>query len=355
MTVAEKIKIYRKKEGLTQEQIANCLGVSTPAVNKWERGNTYPDVTLLPALARLLKIDMNELFSFHDELTEVEIGQFNNELSQIALAGKLEDAFEMAQEKIRQYPHCDLLIYTAAAILEGAVVLKSIDDSEKNRYYNETILNWYEKAAKSENDKVRNMSISMLVSKYVKMERYDEAEMWIEKIPGNQLDVTVIKTTLLEHKEGVEAAEYFLETKLIQAATNIQSYLFKLIGYAGKSENYEKAEEIASVAERMVANFCLWDYGKAVPHIIASLNKKDEIESIHWIKEGLREAEKQWRLKESALYYRYAEKLPSDSMLDVGKSYIPALIHEMKTGEEYDFLRDNIEFQEVLKKYEDIK
>jgi Helix-turn-helix. len=56
--------------------------MSTPAVNKWEKGNTYPDISLLPALARLLKIDMNELFSFREELTEKEIGQFVNELSE---------------------------------------------------------------------------------------------------------------------------------------------------------------------------------------------------------------------------------------------------------------------------------
>ena len=64
MRIGEQIKNYRKTEGLTQEQVANYLGVSTPAVNKWEKGNTYPDISLLPALARLLKIDMNELFSF---------------------------------------------------------------------------------------------------------------------------------------------------------------------------------------------------------------------------------------------------------------------------------------------------
>ena len=70
MRIGEQIKNYRKTAGLTQEQEANYLGVSTPAVNKWEKGNTYPDISLLPALARLLKIDMNELFSFHEELTE---------------------------------------------------------------------------------------------------------------------------------------------------------------------------------------------------------------------------------------------------------------------------------------------
>ena len=98
MRIGEQIKNYRKTEGLTQEQVANYLGVSTPAVNKWEKGNTYPDISLLPALARLLKIDMNELFSFREELTEKEIGQFVNELSEVSL-DSFTEAFEMASRK----------------------------------------------------------------------------------------------------------------------------------------------------------------------------------------------------------------------------------------------------------------
>lgn len=38
MKLNEQIREYRKKAGLTQEQVANYLGVSTPAVNKWESG-----------------------------------------------------------------------------------------------------------------------------------------------------------------------------------------------------------------------------------------------------------------------------------------------------------------------------
>ena len=38
MRICEQIKNYRKTAGLTQEQVANYLGVSTPAVNKWEKG-----------------------------------------------------------------------------------------------------------------------------------------------------------------------------------------------------------------------------------------------------------------------------------------------------------------------------
>lgn len=59
MKINQIIREKRKELSLTQEQIAELLGVSTPAVNKWEKGSTYPDITLLPALARLLKIDLN--------------------------------------------------------------------------------------------------------------------------------------------------------------------------------------------------------------------------------------------------------------------------------------------------------
>ncbi len=43
--------------------MANRLGVTAPAVNKWERGNALPDVALLAPIARLLKITTDELLS----------------------------------------------------------------------------------------------------------------------------------------------------------------------------------------------------------------------------------------------------------------------------------------------------
>lgn len=61
MKINEIIKKKRITLGMTQEQVADYLGVSTPAVNKWEKGGCYTDITLLPALARLLKVDLNRL------------------------------------------------------------------------------------------------------------------------------------------------------------------------------------------------------------------------------------------------------------------------------------------------------
>lgn len=61
MKINDIIKKKRITLGMTQEQVADYLGVSTPAVNKWEKGGCYPDITLLPTLARLLKVDLNRL------------------------------------------------------------------------------------------------------------------------------------------------------------------------------------------------------------------------------------------------------------------------------------------------------
>lgn len=76
MAIGDIIRKYRKNKGMTQEETAACLGVTTPAVNKWEKGNTLPDITLLVPIARLLGITTDELLSFKIELADEEINQY---------------------------------------------------------------------------------------------------------------------------------------------------------------------------------------------------------------------------------------------------------------------------------------
>ena len=51
----------RKECNLTQEQVAEKLGVSNKTVSRWENGNGFPDVSLLQPLCELLNISVNEL------------------------------------------------------------------------------------------------------------------------------------------------------------------------------------------------------------------------------------------------------------------------------------------------------
>ena len=292
MRIGEQIKNYRKTAGLTQEQVANYLGVSTPAVNKWEKGNTYPDISLLPALARLLKIDMNELFSFREELTEKEIGQFVNELSEVSL-DSFTEAFEMASRKIQEYPHCDLLIYTIATVLNGSLTLSDLNDEERMEY-NTAIIEWLERTADSQDERVRNSSVFILATKYVQMEKYEEANVLLKKIPDTVIDATIMKTSVLAHQEGTDTAALFLEGKLLQA-------------------DVEKCVQL--------------------------------------IKQLLSESQNPWNMTQSPLYYRYEDTAQGKAFSGVGKNFVRELYSEIENKKEYEFLRGNKELEAIFEEH----
>ena len=63
MTLGKRIAMLRRQKGLKQEDLANTLGVSSQAVSKWENDQTCPDISLLPKLAELLGVTVDELLS----------------------------------------------------------------------------------------------------------------------------------------------------------------------------------------------------------------------------------------------------------------------------------------------------
>ncbi len=61
LSIGENIRNYRKKNDLTQEALADRLGVTYQSVSRWEKGATYPDLELLPAISEILGISVDEL------------------------------------------------------------------------------------------------------------------------------------------------------------------------------------------------------------------------------------------------------------------------------------------------------
>ena len=62
-TIGSRIAQMRKEKGMTQESLAQSLGLSPQAVSKWENDLACPDITLLPQLSRLLGVSADELLS----------------------------------------------------------------------------------------------------------------------------------------------------------------------------------------------------------------------------------------------------------------------------------------------------
>ncbi len=62
--IGRKIKELRARDKTKQEKLAEALGVTPQAVSRWEQGNGYPDVEMLPAIANYFSVSIDELFGY---------------------------------------------------------------------------------------------------------------------------------------------------------------------------------------------------------------------------------------------------------------------------------------------------
>jgi len=76
MTIGESIKKYRKEMGLTQQQLADCLGVSLELVSKWECGDRRPDYATVTNLSEIFKIPATTLVNYENEILRVFVNLF---------------------------------------------------------------------------------------------------------------------------------------------------------------------------------------------------------------------------------------------------------------------------------------
>ncbi|MBQ2278772.1 MAG: helix-turn-helix transcriptional regulator, partial [Clostridia bacterium] len=67
LSLGDNIRTFRRAMDMTQEQLAELLGVSFQSVSRWENGTTYPDMELLPALARIFSVTVDALLGMSDE------------------------------------------------------------------------------------------------------------------------------------------------------------------------------------------------------------------------------------------------------------------------------------------------
>lgn len=122
--IGSTIQKKRKELGMTQSQLATLLGVTAPAVNRWEKDLSFPDAALLAPLARCLKSDLNELFSFYDFLSDKERQLIIDKVRKSVLLDNRDDALVYIDDVIRANLSDGKLCLEIANALLGAHVLK---------------------------------------------------------------------------------------------------------------------------------------------------------------------------------------------------------------------------------------
>ena len=114
-------KELRKMQELTQEQIAEMLGVTSQAISKWECGTSYPDIGLLPVIANMFKVSTDYLLGVDITKQEKDIQEIIGKAKELDSVDKSADAVVLLRNALIQYPsNCDIM-YWLAWSLRGTI------------------------------------------------------------------------------------------------------------------------------------------------------------------------------------------------------------------------------------------
>ncbi len=106
MTVyfGENLKKLRKSKKLTQESLADFLGMSFQAISKWERGETYPDITMLPVIASFFGVTVDSLLGTDLIAKEAKIKEYGETYSRLWNERKIAEARDLLKEATVEFP-----------------------------------------------------------------------------------------------------------------------------------------------------------------------------------------------------------------------------------------------------------
>ncbi len=99
----ENIKKLRKQKELTQEVLADFLGVSFQAISKWERGETYPDITMLPVISSFFNVTIDDLFGMDKSQKEQKINEYLKLYDEMKLKD-LSLTFNEFKKAVKEFP-----------------------------------------------------------------------------------------------------------------------------------------------------------------------------------------------------------------------------------------------------------
>lgn len=104
--IGTKIADKRKHKNITQEELATFLGVSKPAVSKWESGQCYPDITLLPSLAAYFDISIDELIGYEPQMLREDIKKLYAKLTNDFSRKPFDEVFAECEKYAKKYYSC---------------------------------------------------------------------------------------------------------------------------------------------------------------------------------------------------------------------------------------------------------
>ena len=233
--LGEKIRILRKSKNISQEILANYLGVSFQAVSKWEKGETLPDVTLIPAIACFFDVSTDELFDFNRLETEQKVLKLCGEIADWR-NDRPADAEVAYRDLLKQYPGNDIVMANLLYVLQEL------------KKHEETISMCKTVMESTKYDDIRFDAARIMAVTYKEMGEYTLCKQAIDLIPEFFFTHREEKALLLEGEDMFRPAWQ-------QKCESIERYVemtLRLADYYEEAGDVEKAKHQLSLAKATI-------------------------------------------------------------------------------------------------------
>lgn len=231
---------------MTQRELANLLGISEPAVCKWETDSSMPDIMLLAPLARALHTDLNTLLSYEETLSAEKVKEFADTAEEIGRTEGTDAAMRYWKERLREYPNSELLTMACAKWLTKLQV-QGVATGEQTQILEGLLLT----LCKSEEAEMKCEAKRYLASFYITGQRFEEAEKVLSTLPDFDFSAIHLKALLLYVKKDYEVARKECEQFLFECVQNALICLSRLAGIAEETKDSEKERMYAEMMCRL--------------------------------------------------------------------------------------------------------
>ena len=342
MKIAEVIKKYRKEAGMTQEEMACRLGVTTPAVNKWENGVSNPDIELLAPIARLLHISLDTLMSYKEELTTSEINDIIRKMDKMFDSEEFEKVYEWASEKIKEYPNCNMLIWQVAVMLDARRLTDEVTDLAK---YDEQINAWYEIALNDEDEEIKRHAADSLFGFYLRKKDYAKAEKYLQYFSDNDPVKRINQGRLYKEQGDKENAYTTLESVLFAEYQTLNVIFSMMTAMAIEAGDSPKARCLAEKMGNLAGIFEMGRYREYASMLDVVCAEKNVEETFCVAEQLLNSAESLYDFQKSTLFQHMKFNQPESEMADSLKEKLLLLFDDEAS---FGYMKGNAAWEELL-------
>lgn len=205
--IADNIRKLRKEHSMTQEQLAEALGVTVGAVYKWESKQSYPEIKLLVEMAELFETSVDVILGYGWE--NGTMGQTAKKIKEFAVERKLEEGIRYAERSMQKYPNSFEIIYQSAELY--FLSMKSKHAKRAIDLYNEALRLIEQNPYEDINVVVIENRIAMC---YCYIDKIDEAIKLLKKNNINRTNDAKIGQLLAQNKDKAKEALLFLSDGL---------------------------------------------------------------------------------------------------------------------------------------------